>query len=307
MNHYLVPFAALVLGTLPAQAPDRPPSRPPSAEAGNIPPALRGVFDGKVATYRHPEGYFSLDLPIGWTQANLTEAGVLFNPGLKATDTLDCLLVVTFGELEENERGVAINELLDRQEAELRRDMQAQQIALQPPKGKSDKVLVVDLPGAELTWQGRAGGHPVTVWVGAIAVREYYLAVVAVIVQGQEERFLPGCKRMFRSLQPKPPQRDRASEAALIGGEFAHSSMYSGGSTTRVYTFRRNGTVHRRSMMSSSSGFDVGSDASSVGSYEVVGPVVYLRFKDGQEIARIERSGGAVVGLTMGRTRYQRS
>lgn len=281
---------------------------PLATGAHAAPPPLVGVFDGKTVTYRHPEGYFTLELPDGWVQANAGDGAVLFNPGLQPTDTLDCILIVTFGELEVDERGVAITELLDGQEAQMRQQMQAQQIALQPAKAKATKVLVGELPGAEQTWQGTAGGHPVVMWVGATTVREYYFAVMAVVVQGKEPRFMPGVKRMFRSVQPKPPLRDRVAEAALAGSEFTHSETFSGGSTFTTFAFRADGTVNRRIMMSGRIGIstDVGADAGDDGRFEVVGPLVYLRFKDGQQVARIERDGDAVAAIGIGKARYRR-
>jgi hypothetical protein len=272
------------------------------------PPPLAGLYDGPLARWRHPEGYFTLELPKGWTEANAQDGMVVFNPGLKETDTLDCLLLVTFGELEEDERGVPIDRLLDDKEPELRQSMAEQEIQLQRPTAKPHKVRVGELAGAQQTWSGQANGNRLTMWVGGLVVREYYLAVIAVVAQGKEDRFLPGAKRMFTSLQPKPPQRDRQAEAALAGGEFAGGETLAGGSMHTIYRFRGNGTVHRQLLMSGSIGLgtEVGADSADVGRYEVVGPLVYLRFPDGQQAARLVVAAGAVTGLRFGNRLYAR-
>ena len=89
-------------------------------------------------------------------------------------------------------------------------------IEIQPAAAKSRAVLVGDVPGATQQWKGKnAAGQALSLWVGGVTKREYYLSVLAIIVSGKESQFLPKVKRIFSTMAPKPPERNKAAEQAL--------------------------------------------------------------------------------------------
>lgn len=274
------------------------------------PPALEGVHQGAVTRYRHPEGVYSCELPQGWTIASQDAQSVIVNPGLKETDTLDCLLVVNHGELAEEERGMEIAAIFQRNEVSLREGLAQQGILIEPAAAPPAKVAVGERAGVEQQWRGRGPSGPITVWIGAVTEREYYLAVMAVVMDSAKDRFLPGCKRVFASIEAKPPVRNPVLEAAVAGGEFGSSSSFGGGgSITTVYAFAPGGRVRKTVLTSGMAGvsLDVGGSSEEWGTWRGVGELVYLQFRGGQEVARAEPvQGGSVPALRFGNARYGR-
>lgn len=274
------------------------------------PPALTGVHEGAVTRYRHPDGIYSCDLPRGWTIAREAPEGVIVNPGLKETDTLDCLLVINHGELAEEERGMAIAAIFQRNEESLRTGLAQQGIELDRAAAAPAKVAVGERAGVEQEWHGRGPNGPLTVWIGAITEREYYLAVMAVLMDSAKERYLPGCKRVFASLEAKAPVRNPVLEQALVGGEYAGSSSFGGGgSISTVYEFAAGSRVKKTMITSGIAGvsIDVGGSTEEWGTFRAVGELVYLQFRSGQEVARAEAAqAGSVPALRFGNARYGR-
>lgn len=274
------------------------------------PPALAGVHDGAVTRYQHPDGVYSCELPRGWTVASQDGQSVIVNPGLKETDTLDCLLVVNHGELAEEERGMEIAAIFQRNEASLREGLAQQGIQVEPAAAPPAKVAVGERAGVEQQWRGRGPSGPITVWIGAVTEREYYLAVMAVVMDSAADRYLPGCKRVFASIEAKPPVRNPVLEAAITGGEFGGSSSFGGGgSITTVYEFAPGGRVKKTVITSGMAGIsiDVGGSTEEWGTWRGVGELVYLQFRGGQEVARADAvQDGIVPALRFGTARYGR-
>lgn len=274
---------------------------------------LEGVWSGAVAALRHPDGLFTAEMPKGWSIAETNDEAMVINPGFTATDTLDCLLLVTWGELDEGDRGVDVVTLFERSEQELLDGLRQQGIETGRAKQKPRKVAVGDRAGAEQIWDGRAQNGALRVWCGGLVEREYYLAVVAIVMNGKDDKFLPGARRLFRSLQPKAPERNEAAERSLAGATFGSGNMGgSGGSFHAIYEFRADGSVKKQLMLSGTVGggpgvgVDVGGDTEESGRFRAVGNLLYLQFKSGQEVARIESEGGRVTALRFGKSLYRR-
>jgi len=270
-----------------------------------VPPPLTGARVGQTHPYAHPKGYFTCALPLGWTVARESEDALLVNPGLSEKDTLDALILMTWGQLEAADRGLRPAQLIDRDEAQFREWMREQQIVLSKAAQKAESVLVGDVPGATQEWRGKTSeGRAVRLWLGGIVKREYSLAVVVVLLDEHAERaeaYLSGVKQVFASLRATPPQRNAAVEAALAGHEVSKDGSGSGGFLASTYDFRADGSVKKEILMSGVSGlYDVSGSTEEWGRYEVVGDLLYLYFKDGQECASVVVEGQAVVGVRFG-------
>lgn len=279
---------------------DDPPGREPL-------PELSGVDPGPASRWSHPRGWYSFEMPEGWSVARQSEEGLLLNPGLKPTDTLDALITVGHGRLEAADRGMSVEKILERDEAEFRAGLAAQQIHLGEAKGPAKKVRLRDVPGVVKSWAGTtANGQSVTVWFGGLVKRDAWLTVLAIVVEGREDAFLPKVKRIFLSVAPTPPERNERVERALAGREFSHSTSEGGNFFGTTYTFRADGTVARQTLMSGPTGTgSVGGDATDSGTYEVVGDTIFLSFPDGQETARFEAGpDGGIRAILFGSKRY---
>ncbi len=297
------------------------PTREPNPLAGadadaGAPPAPESAPAARGQRWQHPRGYFACDLPAGWSVANATDEAVLINPGLGETDTLDAIIAIAFGALDEEERGLAAATLLDRYEPRLRNELAGQGIALQPAARRARPVALGDRVGAEQTWRGSANDGAVTVWLGGVTARHEYLVVTAIVVSGQEDRFLPGARLVFGSVSAPTP-RARAGAAGggtgaagglLAGATFAGGETLSGGSLHSIYEFAGGGRVKKEMLMSGGVGIlgEVGADTEDWGTYEVAGDVITLSFADGEESASLVIEGGEVTGLRFGRALYRR-
>lgn len=289
-------------------------STPASAEVRGAPTEivaptpLADLHEGKLQTFRQSDGFFTFQMPVGWRAEEQPQA-IAINPGLKEGDTLDAVILVAFGELAEDERGQTIESILSAKESELISGFSELGVRLERASAVPTRIGVKDLAGAEQLWRGDAGGQAVTLWVGAIVQREYYFAVVALVVDASSKRFMPGARRILASVEPKAPVRDRDAEAELSGLEFAASTDFGGGGSIHtVYEFGGDSSVSRRTMTSGSFGLDgsVGGESIARGTYMVVGPLVYLQFGDGQEVARLSRAGRRIDALQFGNKRHAR-
>lgn len=293
-----------------AAEPDAVPEPEPEAEPQPepvLPPApVAEVHRGPSARFEHPRGWYRFEMPRGWSAEAAGDEAVVINPGLRQGDRLDAILLLTHGELEEDERSRPIEALLVDNEADVRALFAELELRVQGPDGPPERVLVGELPGACQTWSGRtADGQPVTVWIGAVARREYFLAVVGVLVREHAERYLPGVKRVFTTLQLTPPERNTQLEGLLAGREVGHSSVHSSGSSSWIYALRADGSVKKTSIMSFSGMGVSGGSSEEFGRWEVVGDEVYLSFASGQEVARVERHpSGQLAGLRFGQRLY---
>lgn len=273
-----------------------------------VPKALEGVGTGKVQPYTHPKNYFTCALPEGWSVANETPEALVVNPGLAQGDTLDALVFLTWGQLEEGDRGKRPTALVDRDEAEFRAGMREQGLVLDRAQAKSRAVLVGDVPGAVQEWTGKASsGQAIRVWLGGVLKRDTYLSVAVVLVDAKAERFLPGVKQLFASLKPTPPERNPALERALAGHTMSRSQSGSSGFFGSVYELRADGSVKKELLASGGvGGMDyVGASTEEWGRWEVVGDLLYLYFRDGQECGSVVVEGGAATGVQFGSALYR--
>ena len=75
-----------------------------AAEAASFEPS--SAWTGPAMAWKSDDGVLSAELRQGWTIARAEAGRVLVDPGLRPTDTLDCLLVVVWGELDESQRAL---------------------------------------------------------------------------------------------------------------------------------------------------------------------------------------------------------
>jgi hypothetical protein len=271
-----------------------------------VPPPLTGAGKGKTRSYAHPKGFFTCQAPAGWTVAKEMEDALLVNPGLGPKDTLEAIIFLTWGSLDEDERGVKPALLVDRAEPEFRSWMRQHEILLSKPEEKAVPVLVGDVPGATQVWTGKtSSGQAVRLWLGGIVKREYYLTVSVVLLDAKADRFLPGVKQVFASLEATPPEHNRVLEAALAGRSIQKGSSESGGFFGSTYDFDADGSVKKEMLMSGLSGaYDISGSTEEWGTYEVVGDILFMYFKDGQDSGTVVVEDRQVVGVRFGESLY---
>jgi hypothetical protein len=98
------------------------------------------------------------------------------------------------------------------------------------------------------------------------------------VLRGKEDAYLPKLKRIFTSLEPRPPERDPKLEAALVGRSFS-SSQYgraTGSASHATDSFAAGGSVSLRLTTNVISSPRVGADSETGGRHEVCGDVLYL-------------------------------
>jgi hypothetical protein len=305
---------------LPAGRPTNPLGRSPggNGERGGEavpetapPPALDGVFAGATKRYEHPRGWFGFDMPEGWSVHQESGTGMLLNPGLTAADTLDAIIGLMWGRLETAEQNVAVGKIIAQRLPLLQKTLAEQGIPVGEPEGEIKTFRGKDVPGAVVVLRGETQqAQKFQVWFGGIVKRDAWIAVSGVILDGKEAVYLPKLKRIFASLEPRPPERNQKLEAALVGRSFS-SSQY--GRVTESahhasYTFAAGGAVSRRLMSNviSKPGLPgVSADSETSGRYEVCGDVLYLYFESGQEVGQVTQQGGNVTGIRIGSAVYQ--
>ena len=268
------------------------------------PEALKDVYDGPVQQHSHPEGYFTLEAPQAWTPAGRDEDLILINPGLKQGDKVDAVIALGWGELPEEDRNLPVDRLLEKRGPELQA-MLAQGLGVQfSEPGPTRLVATRDVPGAVAEWPGQKGDQKYTLWIGAVVKREYYMAVLAVVEEGAQAKYLPGCRRILLTLAPRPPERNLAAEQALVGRSFGHTSSESGGSFSSWYEFRAGNQVTKTSTISGLGlgGVDGGTD--EAGQYQVIGQTVFIFLKSGQVTGQLVIEGGGIAAIQIGSSRY---
>jgi hypothetical protein len=259
-----------------------------------------------ATTFTHPRGWFSFDMPQGWTVARQTEGMLAINPGLTATDSLDALIVVHYGEIEVAQRHLDLGELFRSVRPAVLADLRSQGIDVVDDGSSPRPVSLAHAAGIEQQWPGRAGGRDVRVWLGGLAAEGHYLAVLAVTIADKTDRFLPGAKRILHSVRPSPPRRDPVAERALEGAQFSASDMRPGGSFTTVFEFSTSNRI-KKTMIASGRGAVLGGGASEEwGSYQVIGDEVRLSFRDETDALLLTIEQGRVVGLQRDGRIYRR-
>lgn len=259
--------------------------------------------------WRSADEVLSSELPRGWTVAAAEPGRVLVNPGLKESDRLDCLLVVVWGRLDESQRGLDAVATMEAHDAELRAELKAQQVDLRAPEDRPKRVPVGGFDGAERMYAGKAAGNRVGTWVGTTLQEGWHATVVAVVVAGKEERYLPGARRILEAARISPPKADPGLDAQLAGGEYSGTTSFGGGGAIHVvYRFARGGSVTRTSLVSGSFAIDgaTAGESTKRGSWTSSGSRLRLVFVDDVEDAQLERDGSRVRAIVVGDLRCMR-
>ncbi len=276
-----------------------------------LPQALDGVYTGATKRFEHPRGWFGFDMPEGWSVHQDGGTGMLLNPGLTATDTLDAIVGMSWGRLEAAEQNVAVATIIAQRLPLLRQTLAEQGFTVGKPDGDIQTYRCKDVPGAVVILRGQTQqGKPFQVWFGGIVKRDGWIAVSGLMLEGKEQNYLPKLKRIFTSLEPRPPERNQKLEAALVGRTFS-SSQY-GRKTDSAhhasYAFTAGGSVSRRlitNVISKPGQPGIGADSETGGRYEVCGDVVFLYFESGQEVGQVVQQGEQVTGIRIGNAEYQ--
>lgn len=273
--------------------------------------ALDGQYSGPVSTISHPRGWFSFEVPQGWAVAQQNDEAMIVNPGLSATDTLDALVVVSFGELEPDQAGKDAAALFPEVRAAIVQDLAAQSIVVNDTGASPRRVRLAHASGVVQEWPGKAGDRTVRVFFGALVKDAAYLAVTAVVMEGKEERFLPGVKRLLHSIVPKPPARNTAAEQALAGAEFSAIDTRPGGSRgsfSSILEFSAGNRVKKTMIISGMVGLstDIGGNSEEWGTYEVMGDQVTLTFGADTDTLRLVVEQGRVAALARDGRTYRR-
>lgn len=283
----------------------------PAVPAGT-PPPLDGVYDGECQRFDHPRGWFGFEMPRGWTVHSQDDTGMLLNPGLRETDTLDAILGLMWGRLEKQDHNVPVATVIEGKLPQLRAALAQQGLTAGDPEGKIATYRGKDVPGAVVTLRARTqSGQNVLVWIGGIVKRDGWISVSGVLLDSSLDKYLPKLKRIFTSLEPKPPERNPKLEAVLVGATFAsvqHGRVVES-SHAATYSFGAGGGVTRRLMsnVSSQPGMPgVMTDAETSGSYEVCGDVLFLYFQSGQETGQVVLRGDQAVAIRIGNGEYPR-
>lgn len=264
-------------------------------------PALEGIATAPAKRYRDPDGYFSFEMPAEWT-VQATEEGLFINPGFEATDTLDALIMVETGALQEGDKRFTPAQLIDRDEPDLRQAYVAEGIRLERPRQGSRAVRVGAYEGAVQEWKGElATGQAIDAWIGGATGKGYYITVAGIILSERQGEFLPHVKRILATMELSPPDRRPDLEQQFVGKRVRESTTSESGFFGTTYGFGAGGTVTSETFMSGSIGLDVASASmGDAGQYAVVGKTLYLRF-DGKETAYdLGLDGKRVTGVWMG-------
>jgi len=274
------------------------------ADGGSATDRYRRV---EPAATRAAVGRASFVLPTGWTIAHREGDLALINAGFAATDTLDALVVVASATLEGVDLNRTVTALLEAHLPALATDLRGQAVEVQHLRAKVTALALPKLAGAEVTLAGRAGGErPVTVWVGMARDATASATVLAVVLRGQEDEFVPGARRILESVEfaaADPVSTGDGTVSGLAGLEFGSSTFGSDSSLTTAYRFAANGSVTRRTMFSSPFG---GTDSEADGTFVQRGDSVTIRV-DGETFeATVERRGGEVSALRIGSAVHRR-
>jgi hypothetical protein len=272
---------------------------------------LEGQHGGPVTTFSHPRGWFTFEMPAGWTVPNAGDGHLAINPGLASTDTLDALVIASFGELDAASAQLDASAVFARARAAIVQDLAAQSIQVVETAAGPRAVRLAHGTGITQEWPGKAAGRDVRVWFGGLVRDGHYFTVTAVVVSGQESRFLPGVKRLLHTVHPRPPQRNTAAEQALVGARFGAIDTRPGGSRgsfSSTLEFSAGNRVRKTMMISGLAGLstDVGGASEEWGTYEVTGDEVMLSFRDGADSLRLTIEQGQVVALVRGDRVYRR-
>lgn len=276
-----------------------------------LPPGLEGVYTGDVHRFEHPRGYLGFDLPTGWSAGELGDEGMTFNLGLPPFGMPEAIAGLLWGLVPEEDQNRPVAQILEKYIPTLRTVLKSEGLIIREPDGPIKTYRGKDVPGAVARFEGRTTtGVDCVVWVGSMIKRNVYVTVSGVYAAEKEEKYLPKLKRVFITLEPRPPERNPALEERMVGKTFS-SSQY--GRVVEAahhasYTFAANNVVHRRLLSNIVSkpglpGSVVDSEAS--GRYEVCGDILFMFFDTGQTVGQVMLEGRQVTGFRVGGAYYQ--
>ena len=276
-----------------------------------LPPELEGMYAGEVHHFEHPRGYLGFDLPKGWSAGELGDEGMSFNLGLPPYGMPEAIAGLLWGLVPEEDQNRPVAQILEKYIPTLRTALKDEGLIIRKPDGPIKTYRGKDVPGAVARFEGRTTtGVDCVVWCGSMIKRNVYVTVSGVYAAEKEEKYLPKLKRVFATLEPRPPERNPELEALMVGKTFS-SSQY--GRVVEAahhssYTFAANNVVHRRllSNIVSKPGLP-GSviDSESSGRYEVCGDILFMFFDTGQTVGQVMLEGKQVVGFRVGGAHYQ--
>jgi hypothetical protein len=274
------------------------------------PPPLDGLHIGPVTTISHPRDWFAFEVPQGWSIAKQGDDSMMINPGLSASDTLDALVLVAYGELDAAQARMDLSALFREVKAAVIQDLASQSIQVTDSAAGPRLVSLAHTTGLVHEWPGTAGTRAVHVWYGGLVKDAHYFAVTAVVLAGHEARFLPGVKRLLHSVNPRPPQRNTAAEQALAGAEFSALETRPGGKSGSfgvILEFSPGNRVKKTMMVSGMAGLSgIGGASEEWGAYEVIGDQVTLSFNDGRDLLQLVVQGDRIVALEREGRTYRR-
>jgi hypothetical protein len=168
--------------------------------------------------YTHPDGYFSLSLPTGWTP-------MLHAPNLLELDTSleEGFILVLMAELEPYEIGrpllqnvpgalVAVNDFLN-----------VIGVSAEASSANTSTTSVGPLTGAISLRSASDGFERMTVWQGTVIEGSDAVMVVAAVPVGQEQSLFPAAESVFGSLRLLALP---GGNPALSAGQFSSAAGY---------------------------------------------------------------------------------
>jgi hypothetical protein len=272
---------------------------------------LEGIHTGPTTTVNHPRGWFTFEAPQSWSVAEQGESHMLINPGLGPSDSLDALVVVSYGELDAPQAGTDLATLFSAVKPTIIQDLASRGIDVADSGAPPRIVQLGHTTGLVQEWPGRAGARDVRAWFGGLVKDGYFFSVTGVVLAGREDRYLPGLKRILFSVNPSPPQRNLAAERALAGAEFSALETRPGGTSGSfgtTFALGADGRVKKTMILSGMTGFPtlVGGESEEWGTYEVVGDEVTFTFKDSRDTLRLVVEQGQITGLERAGRIYRR-
>ena len=257
--------------------------------------------------YTDPSGFYSLDLPAGWSVRALTSTELLINPGFKPTDNLDALIVLSVGELEPGDARRTPAQMLDRGESEMRREWRAQGVTLERASSKAKSQRVGSHPAATMQWKGTlANGDPIDAWVGGVAGGGGYLTLSGVIARPRLAEFLPGIQGAFQSLTFTPPKRDPALERQLAGRKLQLTNNSEGNYMVSGIDLYADGTASEFTSMGGSLGLgSAGASYEASGTYVVIGTVLRLTLDGKDTEVPLAVRNGRITGVDKAQSHYR--
>lgn len=253
---------------------------------------ITDVYDGLIDTYAHPLGRFAFDLPTGWTVGQEEDDTLPVNPGFAPGESQDAIILLSYGELEDDQLSQSPSELMHQYSPDLRASIEALGISLDAADSKPAPVESLEFPAATQKWSGTAGSRPITAWLAGMVADGEYMLVSGVMMKEREQDFLPGLKRIFVSLhEPEGGQTDWLV-SAIVGMSFKGSGVGPAKSMSfDTWFFHGENQVMSKYILT-----NVGI-MEEWGRYEIIGNQLSVAFDNSQKEFTIHHDGSLITGL----------